>query len=146
MADAKHATCPRCDAPVPADDPAGPCPRCHLSDSQGGKTEIPPVSTSSPRRATPKPILASAIAAIGAIFVGGLWFGNRLGKLSDAVAHYNRGVALADHGKGDEAIAEIRKARDNADAVRSSPGSSSVHWPTPTVRLAQATTGGASHP
>jgi hypothetical protein len=35
-------------------------------------------------------------------------------KPDDAVAHYNLGVAWNDHGKRDEAIAELRKARDNA--------------------------------
>ena len=78
---------------------------------QGDKTEIPPVSPSSPGRARRKLTLASAVAAIGAILLGGLWFGNRRGQQpADAEAHYNLGVALKAQGKLEEAIAEFRAA------------------------------------
>src|SRR5271165_6827180 len=102
MADAERATCPRCGAPLSADDPPGLCPRCLLADRQGGQSEDPPVSPSSREGARPKPrlTLASAVAAIGAILVGGLWFGNRRGQQpADADAHYNLGIALQAPGK-----------------------------------------------
>ena len=71
MANAARVTCPRCGAPLPADGPAGRCPRCHLSDTQGDKTEIPPASPSASGRAFGKLALASAVAAFAAILLGG---------------------------------------------------------------------------
>jgi tetratricopeptide (TPR) repeat protein len=54
--------------------------------------------------------LASAFAVIGALLIGGLWFGNRRAEPSDAVAHYNRGVELQVPGKSEDAIDEFRTA------------------------------------
>jgi len=59
--------------------------------------------------------LAWAVAAIGAILLVGLWFGDGFQRWrSHAEAHYNRGTALRREGKLAEAIAEFRRARDNA--------------------------------
>ena len=86
------------------------------------RREIPPVSPSSPRRAGRKLTLtlASAVAAIGAILLGGLWFGNRTGEQpADADAHDNRGDHPARPGEarggdrriphGDPAQARLRR-------------------------------------
>ncbi|MGO9923883.1 MAG: tetratricopeptide repeat protein [Isosphaeraceae bacterium] len=113
MADADRTTCPRCGAPLPADVPAGLCPRRLLSDTQRSQSEDSPVSPSSPERVRRKRrlTLTSAVAAIGAILLGGLWFGSRRGRQpADAAAHYNRGVDLQEQGKLEEAIAEYRTA------------------------------------
>src|ERR1035441_3249865 len=108
MADADRATCPRCGAPLSADDPPGLCPRCLLADTQGNKTEVPPLSPSLTGRARRKPTLAAAVATIGAILLGGLWFGNRRGQQSaDAEIHYNLGHALYAQRKLEEAVAEF---------------------------------------
>ncbi len=98
MADADRATCPRCGAPLPADAPPGLCPRCRPSGAHGDRTEIPPVSPPAPGRARTNSspvnslglrtsIKASAIAAVVAILLGGLWCVNTWQKLSDSVAH-----------------------------------------------------------
>ena len=123
MSDADRATCPRCGGSLPADVPAGLCPRCLLSGTQGDKTGIPPVSPSSPGRAHRKLTLSSAVAAIGATIMGGLWFRNRQGQQpADAEAHSNLGTTLGNQRKPEEAVAEfrvdtaIRLTPDYADA------------------------------
>ena len=73
MADANHATCPRCGATLPADAPVDLCPRCLVFDPQSDKKAARPVSPSPPGRARRKLILASVVLALGAILVGGLW-------------------------------------------------------------------------
>src|SRR5262249_566211 len=111
LADANHATCPRCGAPVPADVPGGLCPRCLLSDTQGEKTEVPLVNPSFPQRASRKRAVALVVTAIGAILLGGLWFGSGCQRQqSDAKAFLNRGADLAGEGMLDAAIAEFREA------------------------------------
>ena len=117
MTDPDGATCVRCGAPLPADDPAGLCPRCLPSGTQASQSQDAAVSPSSPQGARRKRWLAPAAAVIGAILLGGLWLGNGLRRQpdewrrqADAVTHYERGVALAVEGKLDEAIAEYRAA------------------------------------
>jgi hypothetical protein len=127
MACADRAICPRCGAPFADDEPAGLCPHCRLSDTKDDKSEIAPVTPPSPRWAHRKLTLASAVAAIAAILLGGLWFGNSKGN------RVRRSPSSA-------------RPATTPNAAPSSPGSSSVHWPTPTVRLTLATTGGAGHP
>ena len=69
MSDADRATCPQCGAPISFDDAAGLCPRCRVSDTQGGQSEDLPVAPSSPDGASGKRklTLGSAVAAVGAI-------------------------------------------------------------------------------
>jgi tetratricopeptide (TPR) repeat protein len=110
MTDPDGATCVRCGAPLPAYDRAGLCPRCLSSGTQSGQSQDAAVSPSSPQGARRKRWLAPAAAVIGAILLGGLWLGNQWRRKSDAMAHYERGVALAVQGKLDEAIAEYRAA------------------------------------
>ena len=50
MADSDRATCKRCDAPIAPDEPVGLCPRCLLSDTQGGQSERSPIPTRSAER------------------------------------------------------------------------------------------------
>ncbi len=110
MAEPEPATCPRCGAPLSADGPAGPCPRCLVADTQAEKAEIPPVSPSSPKRARRKPILLFAVAA--AVLAAGLWFGLRWARQQPdgAGVLLNRGADLRREGKLDEAIAAYREA------------------------------------
>lgn len=112
MTDAERVTCPRCGAPLSADVPVDLCPRCLLADPQGDKTEIPPVSPSSPGRARRKLTLASAVSASAAILLGALWFGNRPEQPADAKAEalLERGAKLHRQGKLEEAIAAYREA------------------------------------
>ena len=120
MARTDHAASPQCDAPLSADDQAGHCPRCRLSDTERGQSDDPPVSPSPPERARRRVTLTSAVAAIGAILLGGLCFGRGQEQPADAVAHYNLGVDLQAQGKLEEAVAEYRTAirlkPDDADA------------------------------
>ena len=102
MTDPDGATCVRCGAPLPADDRASHCPRCLSSGTQSGQSQDAAVSPSSPQGARRKRWLALATAVIGAILLGGLWLGNEWRRQSDeqrrqsdAMAHYDRGVALA---------------------------------------------------
>jgi hypothetical protein len=111
MTDLDPATCPRCGDPILAVGPAGLCPRCLASGTQAGQSQDAAVSPSAPQGARRKRWLAPATAVIGAILSGGLWLGNAwrrqsdaMGRQSDAMAHYGRGVALADQGRPDEAI------------------------------------------
>jgi len=125
MADADRATCPRCRAPLLADDPPGLCPRCLLSDTQADKTEIPPISPSSSEPAPLKLTLTLASAAwfIAAVLFGGLWFGNRQGQQqADAQALFNRGVDLESLGKREEAVAAYR------EAIRIEPELAEAHY------------------
>ena len=125
MADPDRATCPRCGAPLAADNPACFCPGCLLSDGAGGPTEDPPVSPSSGEGARPKRTLtlALAVAAIGAILVGGLWFGNSWGQQPDyAEAHYLRGIGVQGQMTPEEAVAEFRTA------VRLEPDDALAHY------------------
>ena len=147
MAEADRATCPRCDAPISAADPTGLCPRCLSSDTRGDKTEVPPRHPPSHGGASRKLMLASAVAAVGAILFGGFWSGTRRGQQgadaeahfnlsedpsmpepretqrgADAEAHYNLGVALKEQGKVDEAMAEFRVA------IRLKPDYAEAHY------------------
>ena len=70
MANANRATCPRCGAPILSDGPAGPCPRCLVSDTKDGKTEILPVNPSSTGMPNARLTPISAIAAIGTMLLG----------------------------------------------------------------------------
>src|SRR5438105_200965 len=111
MADAERATCPRCGGLLPADDPPGLCPHCLLSDTQGDRTKMPPVSPSSSGPVNRKPALVSAGAAFVAILFGCLWLaGRREGQRADYVAHVDRGADLYKQRKVDEAIAAYRAA------------------------------------
>jgi len=112
MVDADRATCPRCGVPLPADDLAGLCLHCLLSDTQGDRIEIPPVKPSSPGRVRRNLTLtlASAGTAIGAILLGELWFENRREQPADAKALFTFGNALSRQGKLEEAIAAYREA------------------------------------
>ena len=123
MTDAERVTCPRCGALIPAGQRGAQCPRCFLAETRGGRGDAHPVSPSAPEpaRGPRKRSLASAVAAIGAILLGSLWLGNRWGKQSDAVAHYNRGVDLQEQGKLEEAVAEYRTA------IRLNPGYAEAH-------------------
>lgn len=73
MVDIARATCPRCGGTISADDPAGLCPRCRLSDTQRGQGDDFPVSPSPSGRARRRRrlTLALAVAAIAAIVLGG---------------------------------------------------------------------------
>jgi tetratricopeptide (TPR) repeat protein len=122
MANVNRVTCPRCGAPVPCDDPAGPCLRCLLSDTQGGKTEISLARPSAPGRMPRKLALASAVAAIAAILLGGLWFGSRREQPADAEALFERGANLHREGKLEGAIAAYR------DAIRLKPDLAEAHY------------------
>ena len=50
MVNAARAMCPRCGAPISSDEPAGLCPRCLLSDTQGGQSEHLPISQNNTTR------------------------------------------------------------------------------------------------
>ena len=108
MVDAARATCPRCGATISADDPACLCPRCRLSDTQGGQGDDSPVSPSPSGRVSRRRglTLALAVAASTAIVLVGLW----LLLWALAVMHYNLAVDLNHQGKLEEAIAEYRTA------------------------------------
>jgi tetratricopeptide (TPR) repeat protein len=128
MTDPDGATCVRCGAPLPADGRADLCPRCLSSGAQSGQSQDAAVSPSSPQAARRKRSLAPAASVIGAILLGGLWLGNGWRRKSDewtsksdAMAHYERGVALAAQGKLDKAIAEYRAA------IRIKPDHASAH-------------------
>jgi Tetratricopeptide repeat len=110
MADANRATCPRCGVPLPAGQPPGLCRRCLLWDTQGGQSEDRPFSLSSSGGARRKLGRAWAVAAIGAMLFGGVWFGNRWRQQAEAQALLNRGTGLHRQGKLEEALAAYRAA------------------------------------
>ena len=71
MADSSRVTCPRCGKLLPVDGPAGHCPHRPKSDARNARTQVPPVRSSSPARASRKLRKASALAYLGAILLGG---------------------------------------------------------------------------
>jgi len=100
VADPDRATCPRCGGPLPAQGPAGVCPRCLLSHTQGGESEDPPVSPSSPGGASGRVTLVSLVLAIGRVLRQRLWSGTKRGQQpSDAKALLSLGNALSDQGR-----------------------------------------------
>ena len=121
MATTDPVSCPRCGAAVTSDDPGGFRPPCRRPDAWAGRTEDPPVPPSARGGARRKVTLASAVAGIVAILLGALGCGKQRGQQSaDADAHFNRGNALQEQGKLEEAIAAYRAAirlqPDYADA------------------------------
>ncbi len=122
MTDLDGTTCSRCGAPLPADGPAGLCPLCLPPDTRNDQTEIPPGRSSSREGSRRKRTLASALAAVRAFLLGGLWIGNRrVQQPDDAKAHYIRGIELHRRGKLAEAIAEYRTA------IRLNPDDAAAH-------------------
>jgi hypothetical protein len=110
MAATNHVARPRCGAPRSAVDPPILCP-CRLRESGRGQPR--------PRRRAPR--LIAALLTVGGIdaaaYAGLAAARNReaiVSKVDDAAAHVDLGRALAHQGKLAEAIAELRKARGNA--------------------------------
>jgi tetratricopeptide (TPR) repeat protein len=117
MIDPDDATCPRCGDRLPADGPAGLCPRCLSSLPQGDESDDAPPDPSSdaPTHRKPARILAAFVLAalvIGTILCGGAWFWNarRESRLTGAVARNKLGLDLIRRGKPEEAIARLREA------------------------------------
>ena len=114
MPDANEGTCPRCNAPLPAGEPAGICPWCGTTDRRAEQTENPPdgASPSAPVRRKQK--LKSLLTGICAIVLVGFWLIDRSNpwgrKLSVADTLNNRGIELRRQGKVDQAIAVYREA------------------------------------
>jgi tetratricopeptide (TPR) repeat protein len=104
-----HDGSPGCVALILANRPQGSCPHCPLSDAQVGQRTLPRLLRHFPERTrhTLPPI--SAVVAVAAILLGGLWTSSTWGQQPDAaVVHINRGLAWHKLDKLDWAIDEYR--------------------------------------
>jgi hypothetical protein len=109
MVDPDGATCSQCGTPISPGEPAGPCPRCFLSDTQVGQSKGAEVSPSSPEGTPPNPTLSivSAIGVVATILLGILGFVTRRGdQRAVAVASYKPGNAAKARWEWDPSIAK----------------------------------------